>query len=133
MTNFHGDQRKKNLKWPNHKKWIFQNFQFSKCFCENWICPWVSRIDWCKGLWCGSTYMVERLPQNRQKMHFFMLLGCSCSYVQQPQNHICWATPLPFASINSTNPRTNPWNLQKKNWELVILKNLFVLFESTIL
>ena len=28
-----------------------------------------------------------------------------------------WATPMPFASINPTNQRTNPWNFQKKNIE----------------
>ena len=26
-----------------------------------WIGPWVSRIDWCEGHWCSSTYMVEFL------------------------------------------------------------------------
>ena len=31
---------------------------------------------------------------------------------------------MPFASINPTNPRTNPWNFHKKIfWELAILKN----------
>ena len=30
---------------------------------------------------------------------------------------------MPFASINPTNPRTNPWNFHKKFWELPILKN----------
>ena len=31
---------------------------------------------------------------------------------------------MPFTSINSTNPRTNPWNFwKKKYWELAILKN----------
>ena len=25
------------------------------------IDPWVSRINWCKGQWCGLTYMVVRL------------------------------------------------------------------------
>ena len=24
----------------------------------SWIGPWVSRIDWCEGHWCSSTYMV---------------------------------------------------------------------------
>ena len=28
----------------------------------------------------------------------------------QPDNHIGWASSMPFASINPTNPRTNPWN-----------------------
>ena len=34
------------------------NIFFVKIF---WIGPWVSMIDWCKGHWCGSTYMVVRL------------------------------------------------------------------------
>ena len=29
-------------------------------------------------------------------------------------SHIGWATSMPFASINYTNPRTNPWNFRKK-------------------
>ena len=34
-----------------------------------------------------------------------------------------WATPMPFAEINSTNQRTNPWNVWKKYWELEELEN----------
>ena len=34
---------------------------------------------------------------------------------------------MPFASINPTNPRTNPWNFHKKIWELAILKNALFL------
>ena len=30
---------------------------------------------------------------------------------------------MPLASINSTDPRTNPWNFQKKYWELAELEN----------
>ena len=26
-----------------------------------WFGPWLSRVDGCKGHWCGSTYVVERL------------------------------------------------------------------------
>ena len=29
-------------------------------------------------------------------------------------SHIGWATSMPLASINSTNPRTNPWNFHEK-------------------
>ena len=39
---------------------------------------------------------------------------------------------MPFASINSTNPRTNPWKSHKKYWELAELENEFF-FESAIL
>ena len=33
----------------------------------SWIGPWVSRIDWCEGHWCSSTYMVVRLSNIRAK------------------------------------------------------------------
>ena len=53
--------------------------------------------------------------KNRQKMPFFVFLGCFCPYVRQPHNHIGWVNSISFASINPTNPRTNPWNLHKSN------------------
>ena len=38
------------------------------------ISPWMCRIDWCKGHWCGSTYMVMRLsdisPKTGKKCFF---------------------------------------------------------------
>ena len=37
-------------------------------------------------------------------------IACFWAYVGQPHDHIDWATSMPFASINPTNPRTNPWN-----------------------
>ena len=46
----------------------------------------------------------------RQKMQYL----CFCPYVGQPHSHIGWDKPMPFASINPTNPRTNPWNFHKK-------------------
>ena len=48
------------------------------------------------------------------RMSRFMLNRCEQSLHWQPHNHINWATPMPFASINSTNPRTNPWNFHEK-------------------
>ena len=48
----------------------------------------------------------------------------SSDEVGQPQNCIGSATPMPFASINSTNQRTNPWNFfAKKYWEMAELEN----------
>ena len=44
-------------KWPFFKIANSQNF-FMKISHTG---PWISRIDWCKGHWCGSTYMVSRL------------------------------------------------------------------------
>ena len=82
----------------------------------SWIGPWVSRIDWCEGHWFGSTYMVVRLSNISSKTgknSFFVFLGCFWAYAGQPHNHKGWATSMPFASINSTNSRTNP-NFHKK-------------------
>jgi hypothetical protein len=42
-------------------------------------------------------------------MHF----ACFWAYIGQPHDHIGWATSMSFASINPTNPRTNPWNFHK--------------------
>ena len=36
------------------------------------------------------------------------------AYVGQPHGHIGWAKSMPFASINPTNPRTNPWKFHEK-------------------
>ena len=52
-----------------------------------------------------------------------MFFGCFWAYVRQPHSHIRWATSMSFASINSTNPRTNLWICCEKFWELSILKN----------
>ena len=54
------------------------------------------------------------------------------AYVRQPDDHRGWTTLIPFASIYSTNPRTNPWNFRKKYWELGELK-ISVFFELAIL
>ena len=45
---------------------------------------------------------------------FCLFLSCFWAYVGQRHDHISWATPMPFASINPTNPRTNPWNFHEK-------------------
>jgi hypothetical protein len=66
------------------------------------------------------------------KNAFFVFLGCFCAYVGQPHNHIGWATSMSFASINPTNPWTNPRNFHNFYWELGILKNSFF-FELAIL
>ena len=43
-----------------------------------------------------------------------MFLGRFWAYVRQPHGHIGWATSMPFAPINPTNPTTDPWNFWKK-------------------
>ena len=57
---------KKNYK-ITQKNWDFQNRQFSIFKKKIWIGPWVSTIEWCKGHWCGSTYMAMRLSKISSK------------------------------------------------------------------
>ena len=73
------------------------------------IGAWMCRTDWWEGHWCCSTYLVVRLSDISSKTGknaFFVFLGCFWAYAGQLHNHI--------ASINSTNPRTNPKNFHKK-------------------
>ena len=51
-------------------------------------------------------------------------------------NHIGWATPMPFASIYPINQRINPWNFggfEKKNWIHQNQKFLEYLISTTLL
>ena len=48
---------------------------------------------------------------------------CFRPYVEQPDNHIGWTAAMSFASIFSTQLRTQPGNLAKKYWESAVLKN----------
>ena len=47
-------------------------------------------------------------------MHFLCFFGHFWAYVGQPHGHIGWAIPMPFPSMNFTNPKTAPWNFHKK-------------------
>ena len=88
----------------------------------------ISRINWCKGHWCGSTYMVVRLSDVSSKTGYkciLCILACFRAYVGQPESHIGWATSMPFTLIHPTYPRTNLWNFWEKYWELGELKNSF--------
>ena len=83
----------------------------------SWIGPLISRIDWCEGHWNVSTYMVVRLfdiSSKTDKKCVFCVFRLFWAYVGQPHDHISWAKPMPFASINSTNPRTDPWEFHEK-------------------
>ena len=60
---------RKKFKMADFSKWPFFKIANSqKNFVKiSWIGPWVSRIDWCEGHWCSSTYMVVRLSDIRAK------------------------------------------------------------------
>jgi len=79
-----------------------------------WFGPLVSRIDWCEGHWNVSTYMVVRLSDISSKTDKKCVFCVFRLFVGQPHDHISWDISMPFASINSTNPRTNPWNFHEK-------------------
>ena len=105
---------KKKLKWTTQKTEIFkitnsQNF-VAKIL---WIGLLNNSIDWCKGHWCGSIYMVMRLSEVSSKHAKSPFFGCFWAYVGQPHDHIPWAKSMPFASINTTNTRSNPWNFHE--------------------
>ena len=60
--------KEKNFFWKNEikngwlKKSSFFKIDNSQYFFVkiSWMGPWVSRIDWREGHWCGLTYMVVR-------------------------------------------------------------------------
>ena len=51
----------------------------------------------------------QKQPKNTNIAFF----ACFCPYVRQPHSHIGWDKSMPFASVNPSNPRTNPWNFHK--------------------
>ena len=107
---------KKNKKWPTKKRLIFKlhsQYFFAKI---SWTGLLVSRIDWCEGYWCGSTYMVVS-SKTGKKWFFGVFLGCFWAYLRQPHDHIGWATPMPLASINSTNQKDQSMKFLRKNIE----------------
>ena len=66
--------------------------------------------------------MVVRLFNVSSKTGKKCFFASFWAYVGQLHNHIGWATSMPFASINVTYHRTNPWNFIDFFWELVVLK-----------
>ena len=63
---FMGMKQKKS-KWWTQKTWFF-NFTISLFFAKiSGICPWMITINWCKGRWCGLTFMVVRLSDVSSK------------------------------------------------------------------
>ena len=68
---------------------------------------------------CTScNYFAQILSHPYQFAHSILIMknffGNFWAYVGQPHDHIGWAPSMPFASINPTNPRTNPWNFHEK-------------------
>ena len=97
-------------KWINKECITFLNFSWTACSpMPKIVMHWYSDRIFEK--W-GQT-MSERWFIWAKKA-FFVFLVRFWAYVGQPHDHINWATSMPFTSINSTNPRTNPWNFREK-------------------
>ena len=102
---------KKNQNGPLKKNSFSSSVNSQFFFMKiSWIGPWVGRIDWCEGHCCGLIYMVVKLSNISSKTAWKHKKS-----IFRPHNHISWASPIPFASINSTNPRNNTLNFPWKN------------------
>ena len=70
--------------------------------------------------------------QKQPKNAFSVLFGCFWALVGQPHGHIRWATSMPFASFNPTNPRTDLRDFREKILRIGDFEKL-AFFESAIL
>ena len=61
-----------------------------------------------------KTYLSKSPILKQAKNAFLVFFGPFWAYVRQPHVYIDWAKSMPFASINSTNPRTDPRNFREK-------------------
>ena len=59
------------------------------------------------------------------KKHNDAFFACFRPYIQQSDNHVGWATLMPFATIYLTDPRTNLWNFAKKYWGIFFWRYFF--------
>ena len=91
-------KRKQSI-WPTQKNEFFKTANSQYFFSKiSWIGFWVSKIDWCKRHWCGSTYMTVRLSDISSKT------GKKCSFcVFRQFLSLCWTASQPyrFSHINA--------------------------------
>ena len=73
----------------------------------SWIVSWVSRIDWCEGHWCSSTYMVVRLSDVSSKTAKKCILMITLVYSKRVSvhNNLLHNSVLVFWTKNG-----NQWN-----------------------
>ena len=95
---------KKNSKWPTQKKLSFSTTAKSWAIVTKilQIGPWVRRIDWCEGHWCGSTYMAVRLSDISSKT------GKKCIFgVFRPILSLCQTASQPYRLSHTNALRIN--------------------------
>ena len=86
-------------------------------------------IDVAQRIWpWGCPTKAQKQPKSTENAFF----GCFWAFVGQPHGHIHWATSMPFASFNPTNPRTNLRNFREKILRIGDFEK-WAFFESAIL
>ena len=126
MTNFHRNEankkfffRKKKIKMADPKKVHFSKSPILKIFSRKFLrlvlglvgLNDAKGIDVAQRIWpWGCPTKAQKQPKRTGNAFF----GCLWASVGQPHGHICWATSMPFASFNPTNPRTNLRNFREK-------------------
>ena len=126
LTDFHCNEAKKKIfLWKKKFKMATQkkpHFPAPPIFN---ICSWKfhALVLWLVGLidakgidmaQCVWPWGCRTWALKQAKNGFFVFFGCFRAYVGQPHGHTRWAIPIPFTSINPTNPRTNPWNFYEQ-------------------
>ena len=87
------------------------------------------KIDVAQRIWpWGCATKAQKQPKSTENAFF----GCFWAFVGQPHGHIRWATSMPFASFNPTNPRTNLRNFREKILRIGDFEK-WAFFESAIL
>ena len=124
-------------KWPTQKNWVFQPppkaEQLSPKF-HRLVLGLVGlndakSINVAQRIWpWGCLTKAQKQPKSTEKAFF----GCFWAFVGQPHGHIRWATSMPFASFNPTNPRTNLRNFREKILRIGDFEK-WAFFESAIL
>jgi hypothetical protein len=107
-------------------------------FCENfrdWSYIWVYRINWLQRalLWLYGCQAVRRKLKRGVKMHFLFFYPFFWAYVGQPDDHVGWATSMPFASNLCYSPKNQSLKFLRKNiknwrswfWVIRFFKNKF--------
>ena len=126
-----GLSKKKNFFWKKKSKMAdFQNVRFSKSPILK-IFLWkfhglvlglvgltdAKGIDVAQPIWSwGCLTEGQKQPKNAKKA----ILALFWAYVRQPDDHISWATSMPFASFHRMNLRPNPWKKifkKNENWQ----------------
>ena len=99
------------------------------------IGPWVRRINWCKGHWCGSTYMVMRLSDISSKTGKKCIFGVFLLHPQENQSKFLgyqgWAEFLMITLVSSQKLPTPNISVPRVTRKLLMFFVFFPLFHRS--